>query len=134
MRTQFWRFAYDEDLLDEILASDQLYFPNLKLWPRADNNSIEKIVADLKSGYYILLANFDMNTELGTVRGVGKVIEIRDGHAVMHWKKPIPRWSLTPDRQGGVEEWRKEGVFCFDVAPAKRYKLDALTKKLFQNA
>jgi len=34
MRTIFWRFAYDDELLETILASDKLYFPDLKRWPR----------------------------------------------------------------------------------------------------
>jgi len=133
MRTKFWRFAYDEDKLKDILASNELFFPNLSIWPSAKNNTEEKIIRDLKAGYFILLANFDSISETGTVRGVGKIISLENSQPVMQWKKPIPSWSLHPNRRGGVPQWEKEGVFSFDVNPAKRYKLGTLTKKLFVN-
>ncbi|MNG29598.1 hypothetical protein D3C84_1150580 [compost metagenome] len=64
-------------------------------------------------------------------KGIGQVIAKDNAKITMHWKKPIPSLSLTPDIQGGVTVWSTEGVFCFDIQPAKRYKLDAQTKKLF---
>lgn len=132
MKTQFWRFAYDEALLKEILASNKLVFPELSRWPLAKNNNDEKVKSKLKAGQYILLANFNLNTEIGTVKGVGKIIEAEEFDYIVEWKKPIPSWSLTPNAQGGVQEWRNEGVFCFDAEPAKRYKLNALTSKLYK--
>jgi hypothetical protein len=133
MRTTFWRFAYDDELLEMIMASDKLYFPDLKRWPLAKNNTEEKIISALREGHFILLANFDLTSGIGTVRGVGKITAINDGQPAVLWKKPVPRLELTPDIQGGVKEWRGEGVFCFDAQPAKRYKLDAHTKKLFNH-
>lgn len=134
MRTKFWRFAYNEIELKNILNSNQLLFPNLTDWPLAKNNTEEKVIADLNKGDFILLANFNPTNEIGTVRGVGRITEITDDSIVVLWKKPIPSWSLSPNRQGGVPQWNKEGVFCFDAPPAKRYKLNELTLKLFKNA
>ena len=134
MRTKFWRFAYNDNLLKDIMASGQLIFPGLDLWPAAKNDSEEKIMSSLKVDHFILLANFDSTSETGTVHGVGKVINIKNGEPIIKWKKPIPSWALQPDRRGGVPQWKKEGVFCFDVNSAKRYKLDSLTKKLFQDS
>jgi hypothetical protein len=131
MRTTFWRFAYDEEQLREILNSDELVFPDLSRWPLAKNNSREKVVSALREGHFVLLANFNLSNEIGTVKGVGRIMGIEAGTVEMNWMRPIPSWSLTPNAQGGVQEWRNEGVFCFDVEPARRYKLQALTSKLF---
>ena len=131
MRTEFWRFAYDDESLKEILASDKLVFPNLGRWPSAKNDTEEKITHDLMIEHFILLANYNRTSETGTVRGVGKVINLENPQPLIQWKKPIPSWSLHPNRRGGVQQWENEGVFCFDVEPAKRYNLDSLTKKLF---
>lgn len=131
MRTKFWRFAYKEEALNDILASSSLAFPDLSRWPQAKNYSEEAITADLRVGHFVLLANFNSTAETGTVRGVGRIESIEDSIPKVQWKRPVPSWILQPDRRGGVPQWKKEGVFCFDVNPAKRYKLDALTKKLF---
>jgi hypothetical protein len=79
MRTTFWRFAYDDNALNTILASDELYIPDLSQWPISKNNTEKKVLSDLRGGHFILLANFDLATDIGTVRGVGKLTEIRDG-------------------------------------------------------
>jgi hypothetical protein len=131
MRTKFWRFAYKEEALTAILASSSLVFPDLSRWPQAKNCSEEAIICDLRVGHFVLLANFNSTAETGTVRGVGKIESIENSTPKVQWKKPVPSWVLNPDPRGGVAQWNKEGVFCFDVNPAKRYKLDALTKKLF---
>jgi hypothetical protein len=131
MRTSFWRFAYDEDRLHDILGSNDLVFPDLSHWPLAKNKNETKIISDLKEGNYVLLANFNRTNEIGTVKGVGEVVRINTDGVKMKWKRPIPSWSLTPNAQGGVQEWIKEGVFCFDAEPAKRYKLQARASKLF---
>ena len=131
MRTDFWRFAYEEDHLGEILKSNGLVFPDLSKWPLAKNRDEEKIISDFREGHFILMANFNLNSEIGTVKGVGRITKIEEGKVDVEWKHPIPSWSLTPNAQGGVKEWRSEGVFCFDAEPAKRYKLKALTSKLF---
>lgn len=133
MRTNFWRFAYEESELTSILKSDELPFPKLSKWPTAKNNSCEEIFEDIKVSDFILLANFDRTSEAGIVKGIGQVIDKQGEKITMRWKKPIPSLLLTPDIQGGVNVWSTEGVFCFDVQPAKRYKLDAHTKKLFAN-
>lgn len=131
MRTSFWRFAYDEEHLGDILGSNSLVFPDLSQWPLAKNNNEARILSDLKEGHYVLLANFNLTNEIGTVKGVGRVTSMDTNRVVMEWKRLTPSWSLTPNAQGGVQEWRKEGIFCFDAAPAKRYKLQARTSKLF---
>jgi hypothetical protein len=131
MRTKFWRFAYEKEQLSEILASHSLCFPDLKRWPQAKNNTEEKVLGAMLNGHFVLLANFDRSSEIGTVRGVGLIDDIEDGHNRVIWKKPVPSWDLTPDARGGVQQWINEGVFCFDAPPAKRYKLEARTKKLF---
>jgi hypothetical protein len=131
VRTKFWRFAYEDSELTSILNSDELPFPELGKWPIAKNNSSEQIIEDIKVGDFILLANFDRPSEIGIAKAIGQVIA-KDGRKItMQWKKPIPSLSLTPDIQGGVTVWNTECVFCFDAQPAKRYKLDAHTKKLF---
>lgn len=131
MRTAFWRFAYDDEQLGEILKSNDLVFPDLSRWPLAKNRDKEIVISDLKEGHFVLLANFNLNNEIGTVKGVGRITKNEGGRIKMEWKHPIPSWSLTPNAQGGVHEWRTEGVFCFDAEPVKRYKLKALTSKLF---
>ncbi len=130
MRTKFWRFAYDADRLETILNSETLPFPDLSRWPQAKNSSIDKVTEDLRVGDFILLANFDRNTEIGIARVIGKIMS-KSPSIRMQWKKIIPSLSLTPDIQGGVNVWLTEGVFCFDAPPAKRYKLSAHTSKLF---
>ncbi|ACA88753.1 hypothetical protein [Shewanella woodyi] len=131
MRTIFWRVAYEDEQLGEILKSKALVLPDLSRWPIAKNKNEEKIVSELKVGHFVLMANFNPNNEIGTVKGVGKITKNDVGSVEVEWKRPIPSWSLTPNAQGGVQEWRNEGVFCFDAEPAKRYKLQALTSKLF---
>ena len=131
MRTKFCRFAYEENELTFILNSGELPFPELSKWPTAKNNSCKQIFKDIKVNDFIFLANFDRASETGITKAIGQVIDKDDTKITMHWKKPIPSLSLTPDIQGGVNVWNTEGVFCFDVQPAKRYKLDAHTKKLF---
>ena len=131
MRTSFWPFAYKEDQLKEILKSDQLVFPDLSRWPLAKNKRKEAVISDLREGHFILLANFNLNQQIGTVKGVGRVNRIEEGRVDVEWKRPIPSWNLTPNNPGGVQQWRNEGVFCFDVEPVQRYKLAQLTSKLF---
>jgi len=131
MRTKFWRVAYDEDRITEILASDKLPLPDLARWPSAKNKSSEKILSDLKAGDFVFLANFDAVKELGSVKVIGRILTKEQGVPTMNWKRPIPSLSLTPDTPGGVLAWRSEGIFCFDAQPVKRYKLEAITKKLF---
>ena len=131
MKTAFWRVAYEDEQLGEILKSKALVLPDLSKWQVAMNKNEEKIVSEMKVGHFVLMANFNPNSEIGTVKGVGKITKIEEGNIEVEWKRTIPSWSLTPNAQGGVQEWRKEGVFCFDAEPAKRYKLHALTSKLF---
>lgn len=131
MKTAFWRVAYEDEQLGEILKSKALVLPDLSKWQVAMNKNEEKIVSEMKVGHFVLMANFNPNSEIGTVKGVGKITKIEEGNIEVEWKRTIPSWSLTPNAQGGVQEWRKEGVFCFDAEPAKRYKLPALTSKLF---
>lgn len=131
MRTKFWRVAYEESRLDEILASETLPFPDFSRWPQARNSSIEKVICDIRTGHFLLLANFDRTSRDGTVRGVGSVLG-REGNGLeVRWKKPIPTWMLTPNDQGGVTQWINEPIFCFDASPAKRYQLQARCAKMF---
>jgi len=132
MITSFWRFAYNEQNLKEILSSESLTFPELSCWPEAKNNTEEKIISSLREGHFVLLANFDKSSEVGIIRGVGKVIKKENTAVAILWKKTIPSWSITPSRQGGVQEWVKEGVFCFAADPAKRYKFQERISKLFK--
>ncbi|MFJ9993296.1 hypothetical protein ACIQSO_21490 [Pseudomonas putida] len=134
MRTRFWRFAYNEHQLTAILESDQLPLPDLSQWPRAKNTSPQKILEDIKVGHFILLANFDRASESGKVKVMGKVLAKGDAGITLHWKKTVPSILLNPNAQGGVAEWQTEGVFCFDVEPAKRYRLERHAEKLFANS
>jgi hypothetical protein len=131
MRTIFWRFAYDETKLQLILSESKLVFPNFTQWPLSKNTE-DKVLLDIKVGHYILLANFNLNTNTGAVRGVGKIISKEDTGFVVEWRKPVPFWNLSPNVQGGIQQWRNEGVFCFDATPVKHYKLAPLTEKLFK--
>jgi hypothetical protein len=109
-----------------------LTFPDLSRWPLAKNDEPQKVMEKLRVGHFVLLANFHEGTQIGTVKGVGKIIGNDDDDLEVLWKKPIPSWTLTPNAQGGVYEWKTEGVFCFDAEPARRYKLSGLTSKLFR--
>lgn len=134
MSMKFWRFSYSDEMLSAILASDSLVFPDLNLWPLAKNKTEEQIIDRMNIGDFILLSNFNQSSGFGTVRGVGKIQELERSKVLMLWKRPIPSWSLSPNRQGGEQQWMREGVFCFDPEPAKRYKLGARTQKLFKDA
>ena len=114
-KTKFWRFAYEEDQLEQILRSHTVFYPSFQDWPKAKNNSKEKIEGDLDVGDFILLANFDRTSGIGTVRGVGKITSLSSEGIQGEWRKAIPRWSLTPEVSGGVQQWLKEGVFNFDT-------------------
>ena len=59
MKKYFWRFAYDEARLGEILSSEDLVFPDLSRWPNASNKDKNKIIEKLRVGDYVLLANYD---------------------------------------------------------------------------
>jgi hypothetical protein len=132
MSNKFWRFSYDDGQLDTILNSEELHFPNLANWPNAKNDKEEKVIGKLRDGHFILLANFDLNTRIGTVRGVGIIREIKNGSPTILWK-PAPGWPLAPDPRGGVTQWRDEAIFCFASNPAERYKLPSLTRNLFKD-
>jgi hypothetical protein len=132
LRTQFWRCAYDGDRLADILESSAIEFPELKLWPKAKNRDSERILSDMRVGDFVLLANFDRSSEIGAVRGVGRISGVEDEIITMEWRSPRPSWGLTPDIRGGVQQWLNEAVFCFDAEPARRYKLKERTTKLFE--
>jgi hypothetical protein len=134
MSKKFWRFAYSDEMLYTILASNRLVFPDLSRWPLAKNNAEKQIIDRMDKGDFILLSNFNQSSGFGTVRGVGKIRGLEGDQVLVLWKRPVPSWSLSPNRQGGEQQWIREGVFCFDPEPAKRYKLGALTQKLFQDA
>ena len=107
MKTNFWRFAYDETQLKSILNSNELAFPDFSSWRLAKNNR-EKVLNRLRVDHFILLANFNATDETGIVKGVGKIISIEGGDTIVSWKKAIPSWTLTPDRLGGVPQWKNE--------------------------
>jgi hypothetical protein len=130
MKTIFWKFSFDEDI-DSILSSKDLFFPDLKKWPHAKNNSVQNLTKRLRVGNYVLLANFNKITADGTVLGAGYIEDIQDGKFVMNWKRVKPSWTLSPQKQGGVTQWTTEGIFCFDESPAKQYMLENRLKKLF---
>lgn len=131
MRTNFWRFSYDEIDISSAIESNRLPFPDLSRWPVSKNNSKKKISDEIKVNDFILLANFDRLSEIGVAKKIGKVISKDGGEFSIHWKKIVPSLSLTPDIQGGVNVWLTEGVFCFDSEPVKRYKLNEHANKLF---
>ncbi|GGB82068.1 hypothetical protein GCM10011352_04840 [Marinobacterium zhoushanense] len=132
MRTKFWRFAFDEDCLQQIVTANDLVYPDLSRWPQAKNNNPDNVSGAIRDGDFVLLANFDRTTEIGIAHYVGRVTKSDDSRLEVNWKKAVPKWSLGPNSAGGVQQWEKEGVFCFDVEPARRYKLAALTAKLFR--
>ncbi|WP_454833525.1 MULTISPECIES: hypothetical protein [Pseudomonas] len=133
MQTIFWKFSYAEHFLDAIVASDDLPFPDLAQWPQAKNHDIRTIRNDLRIGHYVLLATFNKNTNEGTVRGAGRVESIDGEKITMTWTKVKPSWQLLPHPQGGIAQWRKEGIFRFDVQPANHYKLENRLAKLFKH-
>lgn len=134
MKTRFWRLAYDDELLPDILNSTEIMFPDLKRWPLAKNNDRTNVMSSLLTGDFILLANFDRASEIGTVRGVGRISQNGEEELKVKRKKPIPSWSLTPDVPGGIQQWVNEAIFYFDSEPARRYKLVGLTCRLFEKA
>lgn len=131
MQTIFWKFSYTEDCLDSILASGDLPFPDLKKWPQAKNHDVQTIREDLRMGHYVLLSSFNNNTEEGTVRAAGRVENIEGEKITMTWTRVKPSWSLLPHKQGGVTQWKNEGVFRFDEQPANQYMLERKLIKLF---
>lgn len=131
MATQFWRFAYDEAALEQIIRSRTLPFPDFAQYPHAKNNSVAKVREDLRPGHLVFLANFDNTRLTGKIVAVGRVEDILTDSVEVTWKKLAPGQTVNPNPQGGVAQWRKEGAFRFAAEPAKRYKLATVAKKLF---
>jgi hypothetical protein len=90
MNNTFWRVAYDKDQLAAILDSRSISLPDLGRWPQAKNNSPEKILAGLREGDVLLLANFDRSSEIGIVRGVGCILKVDGLDTEVHWKSLYP--------------------------------------------
>jgi hypothetical protein len=128
--TKYWRFAYDEAALRSILEGDNLVFPDFKLWPRANNKAAAVIAAELRVGGFIFLANFKDFEKVGTVRGIGKIINTSNESTKIYWKKVVPSWSLTIHKIA-AEQWANEAVFCFNTKPVTEFKLGTRAEKLF---
>lgn len=130
MSSKIWRFSYTEDSLKSIIDSGVLQFPEIIPHPSAKHNSKDKIIADMRIGCFIVLANFNSLGNVGTIRAAGLVTEIANDSVRVSWKKLVPSISLHPHKIG-AEQWLKENVFLFNAPRAKEFKLDALKKKLF---
>lgn len=131
MATRFWRFAYDEGALEQIIGSSTLPFPDFARYPHAKNNSVAKVRGDLRTGHLVFLANFDDTSLTGRIAAVGRVENILPDSVEVTWKKVAPSRTVSPNPQGGVSQWQKEAVFKFAAEPAKRYGLAAVAQKLF---
>jgi hypothetical protein len=131
MATKFWRFAYEEASLEEIVRSNALPFPDFARYPYAKNNSAAKVRGDLRAGNFVLLANFDHTRSTGKITAVGRVENILPDSVHMTWRKLSRDKTVEPNPQGGIAQWQKEAVFRFDAGPAKRHDLAAIIRKLF---
>lgn len=129
MRSRYWRFSFDENALGAIVESDQLPFPELNS-PAAKYNSKQQVMADLRVGSIIVLANFNHFESAGTARAIGVVESISELQVKMSWKKIIPSRNMLPHKIG-AEQWKKENIFCFSVPRAKEFKIDLLADKFF---
>lgn len=130
MSSQIWRFSYDQDSLKEIVESGKLVFPELNPHIAAKHNSIEKILADMSVGCFVILANFKSFENAGAVRAGGVVTGMSGSDISVQWKRIVPSISLHPHKIG-AEQWERENVFLINAPRAKEFKLDALRKKLF---
>ncbi len=130
MHSKIWRFSYNEHELKSIIESGTLTFPEINPVSSIKHNSKDKIIADLRVGCFIILANFDSFANTGTIRGLGKVTKINNNEVEVFWKKVVPSRSLHPHKIG-AEQWVKESVFCFSPPRAKEFKLDLLAGKMF---
>lgn len=129
MRSKYWRFSYDENSLPSIVGSQSLPFPELS-YPTAKHNTKEKIIADLRIGSIIVLANFNYFESIGTARAIGVIENLNDDTIKMLWKTIVPSRSMHPHKIG-AEQWKNENVFCFNAPRAREFKIDVLAKKYF---
>jgi len=129
MRSKYWRFSYDENALPLIVDSKSLPFPELN-FPSAKHNTKEKVIADLREGSIIILANFNYFEATGTARAIGIVKNLQSDHIDMLWRKLIPSRNMHPHKIG-AEQWKNENVFCFNLPRAKEFKIDVLATKYF---
>lgn len=130
MSSKIWRFSYNEESLKSIIESGKLQFPEMNPHTSAKHNSVDKIVADMSVGCFIILANFRTFENTGTIRAVGQVTNISGESVDVTWKKIVPSLSLHPHKIG-AEQWARESVFLINAPRAKEFKLDVLKKKIF---
>ena len=131
MATKFWRFAYEEASLEQIIRSNTLPFPDFARYPYAKNNSPEKVRTELRAGHFVFLANFDDTRLAGKISAVGRVENVSEDSVTITWRRLARHKTVTPNPQGGLAQWKKEGVFRFADGPAKRYDLAAVVQKHF---
>lgn len=131
MATKFWRFAYEDALLEQIIQSNVLPFPDFTRYPHAKNNNPEKIRSELRAGHFVFLANFDETRLTGKITAIGRVENVSPDSVTVSWWRLAREKTVAPNPQGGVAQWKKEGVFRFADGPAKRYGLAAVAQKYF---
>ena len=131
MATKFWRFAYEEAALEQIIRSNALPFPDFARYPYAKNNSPEKVRTGLRAGHFVFLANFDDTRLTGKIAAVGRVENVSPDSITITWRRLARDKTVEPNPQGGLAQWKMEGVFRFADGPAKRYDLAAVVQKLF---
>ena len=131
MPTKFWRSAYEEASLEQIIRSNALPFPDFARYPYAKNNNPEKLRTELRAGHFVFLANFDDTRLTGKIAAVGRVEKVSPDSIAVTWRRLSRDKTVAPNPQGGLSQWRKEGVFRFADGPAKRYDLAAVARKFF---
>jgi hypothetical protein len=129
MRSKYWRFSYNESSLKQILSSEELTFPEISSQPSKYTTNAQ-ILNDLRPDVFIILANYESNTNTATARAIGKIESIIDDTATVSWKKIIPSRSFHPHKIGATQ-WANDNVFCFNPSRIKDFKLDTLASKLF---
>lgn len=130
MRTQFWRFAYEENSLDSIVNSEYLPFPEFSNLSDGKHNSVADIISRMKLGSVIILGNFNDVENSATIRAVGKVKDIKEEVVKVEWKKLVPSVSLYPHKIS-TKQWLQESVFLINPQRVRDFKLDKLKSKLF---
>ena len=130
MRTQFWRFAYEENSLQSIVNSENLPFPEFSPLSDGKHNSVADVISSIKPGSVIVLANFNDAENSAIIRALGKVKDIKEDEVKVEWKKLVPSVSLYPHKIS-AKQWLKESVFLINPQRVKDFKLDNLKSKLF---
>lgn len=121
---KFWRFeAFSGETVDECIQTKRIKMP-IHFYSDPESYSNKVIKEKLRQGDGILLADFDVDKGLGLVHAIGSMIgrDEENNEPIINWK--MSKFTLVPNPQGGVAQWKKNSCFKFADDPAKRYGLE----------